>query len=80
MPAIDQLKPLERRIFELIQEAGGEWVTRGRISQLLERPGRVQPGDTAALEKLTLLGLIEAREGRRGAVATRLEYRVKAEE
>lgn len=79
MPTTDVLRPLEKRVLSEIQAAGGQWVTRADVSRRLGRP-RTYPTDVAALEKLVLLGLIEAREGTRGAVALRWEYRVTSEE
>jgi hypothetical protein len=78
-PAIDELKPLERRIYDEIHNADGKWLSRADVSKLLGR-NRVYPTDVAVLEKLTLLGLIDAREASRGGVGTRWEYRIKTNE
>jgi hypothetical protein len=62
---------------EVLQEADGEWLTRGNITKLLKRPGAIQPGDIAALEKLTVMGMVEARQTPREAAALQWEYRTK---
>lgn len=80
MPTKDELRPHERRILDVIEAEGREWVTRGRIAQLIGRPARIHPGDIAALDKLTLLGLLEVREGQRGATGVRMEYRIRQDE
>jgi hypothetical protein len=72
-----ELRPLERKVLEVLQEAGGEWLTRGSIAKLLKRPGAIQPSDIAALEKLTMMGIVEARQTPRGAAALQWEYRTK---
>ena len=77
MPTADKLRPLEQRILEVIQGQGGEWVTREQVTRLLGRPAKIQPGDIAALDRLTALGLLEAREATRGVAGRRWEYRVK---
>lgn len=75
----DELRPLERRVLELIKEGEGKWISRADVSRLMGR-SRVYPTDVAALEKLAALGLVEAREAPRGAAGTRWEYRIKADE
>lgn len=80
MPSTEDLRPLEKRILEVLQSVSGEWVTRGEVARLLERPGKIQPSDIAALEKLTVMGVIEARETPRGVAGVRWEYRVQSEE
>ena len=75
----DELRPLERRILELIKEGSGKWITRADVSRLLGR-SRTYPTDVAALEKLTALGLVEAREAPRGVAGIRWEYRIKTDE
>lgn len=79
MTKTDELRPLERRVLEIIHESAGEWLTRGEIAKLLGRPGTIQPSDIAALEKLAVLGLIESREATRGVAGIRWEYRVQPE-
>lgn len=80
MPAIQELKPLERKVLEVVREAGNEWLTRGQISKLLNRPGGIQPNDIAAIERLTMMGLIEARETTVGVAKVRWEYRAQLTE
>lgn len=77
MSKAGDLKPLEKRIIEILNEAGERWLTRLQIAKLLGRPGRVQPNDIAALDRLSALELIESRETIRGAVATQWEYHIK---
>lgn len=77
MPTVDKLRPLEQRILAVIQGQGGEWVTREQVARLLGRPARIQPSDIAALDRLTMLGLLEAQEAPRGVAGVRWEYRVK---
>lgn len=79
MAAKSELKPLEQRIFEVIQVENGKWLTRERVARLIGRPGQIHPNDIAALEKLTELGLVEAKQAVRGVVGTRWEYRILVE-
>lgn len=79
MPTTDELRPLERKVLQVIKEAAGDWLTRSEVAKLIGRPGGVQPNDIAALEKLVMLELVEARQTPRGAVAMQWEYRAKSE-
>lgn len=80
MPTSEKLRPLERKVLEVLQESGDEWVTREQVSQLVGRPAKIHPSDIAALDRLVSMGLIEAREAPRGAVGVRWEYRISREE
>jgi predicted transcriptional regulator len=75
----DELRPLEQRIFDLVKNSAGKWITRADVSRLLGR-SRSYPTDVAALEKLAALGIIEAREAPRGIAGVRWEYRIKTDE
>ncbi len=80
MPALDQLTALEKRVLEVIQAEGDEWITREQIAHLLPRPGQIHPNDIKALNRLVDLGLIEARQSPRGVAGVKWEYRVRQDE
>jgi len=66
---------LGNRFIEILQEAGGEWLSRADIGRKIDR--RIQPYDVAVLENLVTDGYIESREALVGTVKTRKEYRSK---
>lgn len=74
---MDGLRQLDKAIIAAL-ETGGDWMTRSDIATAIGRSkGLVQPADIAALERLVMLELIEARQAPRGAGGTKWEYRVK---
>jgi predicted transcriptional regulator len=77
MTATHDLKPLEKKILEVIQSVGAEWLGRAEIARKIGRPSSIQPNDIEALTKLVDLGLIETKQVPRGVAGVKWVYRVK---
>lgn len=77
MTATHNLKPLEKLILDTVLGMSGKWVTRLDITRAIGRPNQAHPSDIEALTRLTELGLIEAKQEKRGLVGIKWVYRAK---
>lgn len=75
----NELTPLAQKMVEVLQAAGGEWVSRSAIADGLERSkSRLNPYDVTLIEQLVSDGTLEATDRKIGTVKTERVYRVKS--
>lgn len=71
--------PLEQKLIEVLS-ATGTWMSRGEIAAALNRPRKLLNNyDITCLDTLCVRQQIEQRDGVRGAVGKRYEYRMKGQ-